>query len=74
MIVVPHVTLSPQVLSHGARVANLAAARARGGIYTARPWQVMMVRLVSDLIMRVLSPRRAVRQRARQRTSSRTSR
>ena len=28
-----------QVLSHGARVANLAAARARGGIYTARPWQ-----------------------------------
>jgi len=27
------------VLSHGARVANLAAARARGGIYTARPWQ-----------------------------------
>ena len=31
---------SPQVLSHGARVASLAAARARGGIYTARPWQV----------------------------------
>ena len=27
------------VLSHGARVATLAAARARGGIYTARPWQ-----------------------------------
>ena len=27
------------MLSHGARVANLAAARARGGIYTARPWQ-----------------------------------
>ena len=27
------------ILSHGARVANLAAARARGGIYTARPWQ-----------------------------------
>ena len=26
------------VLSHGARVATLAAARARGGIYTARPW------------------------------------
>ena len=26
------------VLSHGARVASLAAARARGGIYTARPW------------------------------------
>ena len=27
------------ILSHGARVASLAAARARGGIYTARPWQ-----------------------------------
>ena len=27
------------ILSHGARVATLAAARARGGIYTARPWQ-----------------------------------
>ena len=26
------------VISHGARVASLAAARARGGIYTARPW------------------------------------
>ena len=26
------------VISHGARVATLAAARARGGIYTARPW------------------------------------
>ena len=26
------------VMSHGARVATLAAARARGGIYTARPW------------------------------------
>ena len=25
-------------MSHGARVATLAAARARGGIYTARPW------------------------------------
>ena len=38
--------LPSQVLSHGARVANLAAARARGGIYTARPWQVMMVIMV----------------------------
>merc|ERR1719433_726626 len=27
------------ILSHGARVASLAAARARGGIYTARPWE-----------------------------------
>ena len=27
------------ILSHGARVATLAAARARGGIYTARPWE-----------------------------------
>ena len=27
------------IISHGARVASLAAARARGGIYTARPWQ-----------------------------------
>ena len=42
MIVQVVISSSPctQVLSHGARVASLAAARARGGIYTARPWQV----------------------------------
>jgi len=33
-------TLQAAILGHDARSANLAAARARGGIYTARPWVV----------------------------------
>lgn len=33
-------TLQAAILGHDARTANLAAARARGGIYTARPWVV----------------------------------
>jgi len=32
--------LQAVILGHDARSANLAAARARGGIYTARPWVV----------------------------------
>jgi len=33
-------SLQAAILGHDARSANLAAARARGGIYTARPWVV----------------------------------
>lgn len=33
-------TLQAAILGHDARTANLTAARARGGIYTARPWVV----------------------------------
>lgn len=33
-------TLQAAILGHDARTANLAVARARGGIYTARPWVV----------------------------------
>ena len=31
-------TLQAAILGHDARTTNLAAARARGGIFTARPW------------------------------------
>ena len=33
-------SLQAAILGHDARSANLTAARARGGIYTARPWVV----------------------------------
>ena len=33
-------SLQAAILGHDARSANLTVARARGGIYTARPWVV----------------------------------
>lgn len=41
-------SLQAAILGHDARSVNLAAARARGGIYTARPWVVSNSETDSD--------------------------